>query len=204
MTRLGIALLSCALLCACARNSETKTDGAVEDTFVYVLMETSLGDITLALNETRAPISTANFVRYIDDASYDGTIFHRVMPGFVIQGGGYLPDMIERPSYAPIPNEWTNGLKNVRGSIGMAREEDPNSATRQWYINLADNSQLDIAREKTGNAGYAVFGRVVSGMDVVDRIAAVPTHEAGEHLHVPDVPIIINSVAVVPTAQSLP
>ncbi|MCL4741658.1 MAG: peptidylprolyl isomerase [Phycisphaerales bacterium] len=151
-----------------------------------VALETTKGTIVLELDAERAPASTANFLRYVDERAYDGTIFHRVVAGFVIQGGGHTADLTELPSHAPIVNEWGNGLTNARGTIGMARETDPDSATRQWYINLADNTRLDIAREVSGNAGYAVFGRVVEGMDVVDAIAAVPTHEVGEDFkHLP-------------------
>lgn len=145
-----------------------------------VALETTKGTIVLELDAERAPASAANFLRYVDERAYDGTIFHRVVAGFVIQGGGHTADLTELPSHAPIVNEWGNGLTNARGTIGMARETDPDSATRQWYINLADNARLDIAREVSGNAGYAVFGRVVDGMDVVDAIAALPTREVSE------------------------
>ncbi|MFG0243406.1 MAG: peptidylprolyl isomerase [Phycisphaerales bacterium JB054] len=144
---------------------------------VLVQMETSKGDIWLMLDAEHAPVSVANFVMYAERGDYDGNIFHRVVPGFVIQSGGHSPDLTELPGGEPIVNEWGNGLTNARGTIGMARDTDPDSATRQWYINLADNDRLDIAREVSGNAGYAVFGRVVEGMDVVDAIAAVQTYD---------------------------
>lgn len=144
---------------------------------VLVQMETSKGDIWLMLDAEHAPVSVANFVKYAERGDYDGNIFHRVVPGFVIQSGGHSADLTELPGDAPIVNEWGNGLTNSRGAIGMAREAEPDSATRQWYINLADNDRLDIAREVSGDAGYAVFGRVVDGMDVVDAIAAVETYD---------------------------
>lgn len=158
---------------------------------VYATLDTSLGGIVLELDPVHAPVSVANFLSYADQGFYDDTIFHRVVPGFVIQGGGHLPDLTELKEGSPIINEWRNGLKNSRGTIGMAREAEPDSATRQWYINLADNLKLDTAREQTGNAGYAVFGRVVRGMEVVDAIAAVETYdqegEGDDVLH--DIPV---------------
>lgn len=150
---------------------------------VLVEMKTSKGIIELELDRGRAPISVGNFLKYADRKKYDGTIFHRVVENFVIQGGGYTPELVERAKLdkaaghpdEPIPNEWQNGLKNTRGTIAMAREEQPDTATREFYINVADNAKLDTARPQTGNAGYAVFGRVVSGMEVVDAIRHVPT-----------------------------
>jgi len=144
---------------------------------VLVEMNTSKGDIWLLLDAEHAPVSVRNFVMYARRGDYDGNIFHRIVPGFVIQSGGHSPDLTELPGGEPIVNEWGNGLTNARGTIGMARDTDPDSATRQWYINLADNDRLDIAREVSGDAGYAVFGRVVEGMDVVDAIAAVQTYD---------------------------
>jgi peptidyl-prolyl cis-trans isomerase A (cyclophilin A) len=174
-----------------------------------VRMETSMGDVVVELDPARAPISTANFLNYADSGAYNGTTFHRVVPGFVIQGGGWTRDLTERAKAAaaaghpdvPIKNEWQNGLKNERGTIAMARDEAPDSATREFYINLKDNPKLDTAREKTGNAGYAVFGRVVSGMDVVDRIGSVGTRAVnvagvtdGSMENVPIEPVVIRSV----------
>lgn len=144
---------------------------------VLVEMNTSEGDIWLLLDSEHAPVSVANFVMYAERGDYDGNIFHRIVPGFVIQSGGHSADLTELPGGEPIVNEWGNGLTNARGTIGMARDTDPDSATRQWYINLADNDRLNIAREVSGDAGYAVFGRVVEGMDVVDAIAAVQTYD---------------------------
>jgi len=137
---------------------------------VYVRMSTTAGDILLELNHEKAPISVENFMVYVEQKAYDGTIFHRVIPTFMVQGGGYTPDLTELKGGSPIKNEWQNGLKNVRGSIAMARESDPDTATREFYINVVDNPKLDGPRATTGNAGYAVFGRVVAGMAAVDKI----------------------------------
>jgi cyclophilin family peptidyl-prolyl cis-trans isomerase len=157
---------------------------AAEKEPVRVRMDTTMGAIVVELDQQHAPITVANFLSYTDSHAYDGTTFHRVVENFVIQGGGWTPDLKERAKDAaaaghpdvPIKNEWQNGLKNVRGSIAMARDAAPDTATREFYINVQDNPKLDTAREKTGNAGYAVFGRVIEGMDVVDRIRHVPTH----------------------------
>lgn len=147
--------------------------------FVVVLMRTTAGDITLELDRLLAPISVANFLRYAEAGEYRGTVFHRVVPGFVVQGGGYTKDLVELKGSPPIFNEWNNTLKNVRGTIAWARDADPNSATREFYINLVSNDKLDRPRPETGNAGYAVFGHVIAGMDVVDAIAAAASAEGG-------------------------
>jgi peptidyl-prolyl cis-trans isomerase A (cyclophilin A) len=155
-----------------------------------VKLVTSAGDIVLELDPVRAPKSAANFLQYVRAGQYNGTIFHRVIDNFMIQGGGMNPDMSERPTKAPIPLEARNGLNNVRGSVAMARTSDPNSATAQFFINLNDNTFLDAANARDGN-GYAVFATVVSGMDVVDRIRSVPTVTKGSHQNVPSMPIVI-------------
>jgi cyclophilin family peptidyl-prolyl cis-trans isomerase len=153
---------------------------------VFVQMSTSMGDIVLELNQEKAPISVKNFLSYVDKKAYDGTIFHRVISSFMIQGGGYTPDLKEQKSDAPIKNEWQNGLKNDRATIAMARESAPDTATREFFINVKPNPALDAARPETGNAGYAVFGRVIAGMDVVDKIKAVKT---GMRNGMADVPV---------------
>jgi cyclophilin family peptidyl-prolyl cis-trans isomerase len=153
-----------------------------------VVMETSLGTIKIELDGDKAPISTANFLSYADEQFYDGTIFHRVIPDFMIQGGGFESGLRQKKTKPPIQNESSNGLSNVRGSIAMARTSDLNSATCQFYINVVDNSgSLDQPR-------YCVFGKVVEGMDVVDKIKAVPTGEKGVHKNVPLKDVVIRSV----------
>ena len=140
---------------------------------VKVLMKTSMGEITLELDSDKAPKTVANFLGYVDEGFYDGTVFHRVISGFMIQGGGLGQDMEKKPTRDPVENEAKNGLKNVRGSIAMARTNDPHSATAQFFINHKDNANLDYP--SFDGWGYAVFGKVTDGMDVVDAIAAVPT-----------------------------
>ncbi len=192
MPRLALTLCPLLYLGACA----SPPDAAGPTPTEMVRMETTAGHILLALDRARAPISVANFLGYAERGAYVGTIFHRVIPAFVIQGGGYDAALVERAKVdaaagrpdQPIQNEWRNGLKNVRGTIAMARETEPNTATREFYINVADNPKLDTARETTGDAGYAVFGRVVEGMDVVDRIRAGATREIPER-EMKDVPV---------------
>jgi len=156
-----------------------------------IRFETSLGDFTVELYEKEAPISVANFLRYIDDGFFDGTIFHRIVPGFVIQGGGFTEDLAQKRTLAPIKNEADNGLKNARGTLSMARTNDVDSATSQFFVNLKDNDFLD---HKRGNFGYAVFARVTEGMDVVDKIAAVETGRRRGFDDVPVEPVIMKSV----------
>jgi len=149
---------------------------------------TVFGTITIALHGDKAPVSVENFLDYVRAGHYDGTIFHRVMGNFMVQGGGYTPELEEKPTRAPIRNEARNGLRNSRGTVAMARLNEPNSATSQFFINLKDNHMLDFG---IGGAGYAVFGEVVEGMDVVDRIAAVPTTSRGQHQSVPTMAVVI-------------
>jgi FKBP-type peptidyl-prolyl cis-trans isomerase len=157
-----------------------------------------MGDIILELNQEKAPISVQNFVGYADAGFYNDTVFHRVIPNFMIQGGGFDKDMKEKQAKAGIQNEWQNGLKNVRGSIAMARlPMQPNSASSQFFINVKDNTPLDTPRD---GAGYAVFGKVIQGMDVVDKIKGVPTTRKDQYSDVPVEPVIINSVAKVDPA----
>ncbi len=151
-----------------------------------VLLETSMGNITIELDTKNAPISSANFLAYVDDGYYVDTIFHRVIPDFMIQGGGITADMRDKPSKRqPIQNEANNGLKNDRGTLAMARTSDPHSATAQFFINHADNEFLNFTSETMQGWGYAVFARVTDGMDVVDAIAAVSTGDKGGHQNVP-------------------
>ncbi len=153
-----------------------------------VVFETSKGEITLELFEEQAPVTVENFLSYVDEGFYDGTIFHRVIPGFMVQGGGFTPDMKQKQTKAPIKNEADNGLKNERGNLSMARTQDVNSATTQFFINVTDNEFLDHGSR---DFGYAVFARVVDGMDVVDEIVAVPTGRSGMHSDVPKEPVLI-------------
>ena len=161
-----------------------------------VVVSTSLGDITLELFKDRAPVSVENFLRYAQEGFYEGTIFHRVKADFMIQGGGFTPEMFEKPTRPPIQNEATNGLKNARGTLAMARTRVLRSATSQFYINVVDNRRLDHTGYSPDEFGYAVFGRVLSGMDVVDKIAAVPTTTKSEMDDVPATPVLITKVTV--------
>jgi len=165
-----------------------------------VTIATSLGDITVELFKDRAPVSVDNFIRYTAEGFYEGTIFHRVKKGFMIQGGGYTPDLAEKPGHPPIQNEATNGLRNVRGTLAMARRAALRSATSQFYINVVDNGMLDHTGFSPEDFGYAVFGRVLTGMDVVDRIAAATTKTVGEMEDVPVDPVVIKGVRVVKPA----
>ncbi|WP_180683921.1 peptidylprolyl isomerase [Tepidicella baoligensis] len=155
-----------------------------------VTLETTLGNIVLELDAQRAPRTVDNFLQYVREGHYAGTIFHRVIADFMIQGGGFTPDMQQKPTRTPIPLESRNGLKNVRGTIAMARTNVPDSATAQFFINVKDNDFLDQANARDGH-GYAVFGKVVSGMDVVDKIRTVPTTRRGMHADVPAQPVTI-------------
>ena len=161
-----------------------------------VLLETSMGTITLELNEAKAPETVRNFVAYAKEGHYDGTIFHRVIDGFMIQGGGFTKDMNQKPTRAPIRNEAMNGLKNARGTIAMARTMVVDSATSQFFINLVDNDFLDFTAPTPQGFGYAVFGQVTDGMEVVDAIAKVKTGFSGPHQNVPEEAVVIKKVSV--------
>lgn len=160
-----------------------------------VQLKTSMGDIVIELNDAKAPKSAANFLQYVRDKHYDGTVFHRVIDGFMIQGGGMDANMSEKPTRAPIPLEASNGLKNDRGTIAMARTGNPNSATSQFFINVVNNDMLNAP--KPDGHGYAVFGKVIKGMDVVDKIRAVATGNRGMHQNVPTTPVTILSATEV-------
>ncbi|MCH8178483.1 MAG: peptidyl-prolyl cis-trans isomerase [Proteobacteria bacterium] len=160
-----------------------------------VRLSTNQGDIVLQLDAAKAPKTVDNFLQYVKAGHYNGTVFHRVIDGFMIQGGGMTPDMKEKPTRAPIPLESRNGLTNVRGSVAMARTNVPDSATSQFFVNVKDNAFLDAARSPDGN-GYAVFGKVVEGMDVVDKIRKVRTGSKGFHQDVPVEPVIIKQATI--------
>ncbi|OHB78240.1 MAG: peptidylprolyl isomerase [Planctomycetes bacterium RBG_16_55_9] len=169
---------------------------AVNSQSNVVKLQTSMGDIVIELDRQAAPVTTANFLEYAQSGFYDGTIFHRVIPGFMIQGGGFTAKLEKKETRDPIINEARNGLSNVRGTIAMARTGDPNSATCQFFINHADNTPLDYA--DSGNPGYAVFGKVIEGMDVVDAIAKVKTTTRNDMDDIPVEPVIIKSATVMP------
>jgi len=162
-----------------------------------VLIETSMGNIKLELFEDKAPITVKNFLSYVEEGFYNGTIFHRVIPDFMIQGGGFTQDMIQKPTKAPIKNEATNGVGNTRGTIAMARTSVIDSATSQFFINVKDNDFLNHRDRSPQGFGYAVFGKVVEGMDVVDKIQHVKTTTKPPHRDVPAEPVVIKSVKIV-------
>jgi peptidyl-prolyl cis-trans isomerase B (cyclophilin B) len=161
-----------------------------------VTLHTSMGDITLELDAEKAPKTVANFLQYARDGFYDGTIFHRVISNFMIQGGGMTADMAQKTTGAPVDNEANNGLKNKIGTVAMARTNDPHSATAQFFINVADNGFLDHTAPTAQGWGYAVFGRVTAGMDVVEKIKAVATGTKGFHQDVPKETVTIERVTV--------
>jgi cyclophilin family peptidyl-prolyl cis-trans isomerase len=168
------------------------------------VISTSLGDITVELFKDKAPVSVENFLGYVSDHFYEGTIFHRVVKNFMIQGGGYTPQFVEKATRDPIQNEATNGLRNLRGTLAMARRGSLRSATSQFYINVADNRDLDHTGFTPRDFGYAVFGRVLSGMDVVDRIASVATHTAADMDDVPVEAVLIKGIRELPKAPKSP
>ncbi len=178
---LAIALLSS--FAACAANPQVE-------------MKTSLGTLTIELYADKAPKTVENFLQYARDGFFDGTVFHRVIPGFMIQGGGMSPELKEKPTRPPVQNEAKNGLKNETGTIAMARTSDPHSASAQFFINLKDNAFLDYPGRD--GWGYAVFGKVVQGFDVVEKIARVPTGNSGFHQNVPTKPVLIEAARVLP------
>ena len=175
-----------------AETNAAAPTAAVEEQKTMVILQTSKGDITVELYEKQAPESVKNFLQYVDDKHYDGTIFHRVINGFMIQGGGFTPDMNQKPTRSPIKNEAGNGLKNERGTLAMARTSDPDSATSQFFINVVDNGFLNRAEAQDG-VGYCVFARVTKGMDVVDAIRGVATGRRGYMGDVPVEPVVILS-----------
>ena len=161
----------------------------------HVLLDTTNGQIEIEQDPVKAPISTKNFLEYVDSGFYNNTIFHRVIPGFMVQGGGFTTDMQQKATKEPIKNEADNGLRNLRGTVAMARTADKDSATSQFFLNVADNAFLDHGQR---DFGYAVFGKVVKGMDVADKISQVQTHDVGPYQNVPSKPVVILSAKVLP------
>lgn len=194
---LYVALTVAVLLCGCnGKMKESKWERKIVNSEnIVVKLETSKGDILIELNSKAAPITVKNFLTYVDEGFYNKTIFHRVIPGFMIQGGGFTADMERKKTHDPIANEAKNGLSNARGTIAMARTNDPDSATAQFFINHADNTPLDYGG--VSGAGYAVFGKTIEGIDVVDAIAAVRTTARNGMDDVPAEPVVINSVSIV-------
>lgn len=182
---LFLTLFTVAALFAAPANAQTDRDRTM------CKFTTTLGDIDIELDHKRAPVTARNFVEYIEAGHFDNLIFHRVIPGFMIQGGGFTADMQQRPTRAPIAIEADNGLKNRVGSLAMARTPEPNSATSQFFINLVDNDFLNHTAKTPQGWGYAVFGQVTAGMEVVEKIAAQPTGARGGHRDVPTTPIVI-------------
>lgn len=191
--RLRRALLGGVL--AAATLSGTSLSAFAQDARPQVQFKTSAGNFVVELNPKAAPKTVENFLQYVNSGFYNGTIFHRVIGNFMIQGGGFTPEMNEKPTRAPIPIESQNGLKNVTGTIAMARTSNPNSATAQFFINVKDNASLDYPNPD--GYGYAVFGKVVSGMDTVEKIKGVATTRKGMYQDVPATPVVIESASVV-------
>lgn len=178
-------------------NSKPKTEETTMTDTPVVQLETSMGEIVIELNAEAAPKTVANFVEYVNAGHYNGTIFHRVIPGFMVQGGGMDAEMNEKSTRAPVEIEADNGLKNDEGTIAMARTQDPNSATSQFFINVKDNDFLNHSAKNMQGWGYTVFGKVTSGMDVVKKIEGVPTGRFGMHADVPKEAVVINSAKII-------
>jgi len=177
------------------KTERAKDEKKAEGKLVKVKLETNMGEIILELNAEKAPVTVKNFLRYVDEKFYDGVIFHRVIKGFMVQGGGFAADMKRKETHKPIKNEASNGLKNNLGTIAMARTNNPDSATSQFFINHKNNNFLNYVKGKS--AGYAVFGKVIKGMDVVNKIAAVKTRKYKGKADVPVEPVIIKKARVI-------
>jgi peptidyl-prolyl cis-trans isomerase B (cyclophilin B) len=190
---IAVCVLAGLLPAGCYKNPNPE-NGKMAQKNPTVLMKTSKGDIRIELLADKAPISAENFLKYADEGFFDGTIFHRVIPGFMVQGGGFTPDMDQKATRKTIKNEAGNGVKNERGTLAMARTNVVDSATSQFFINVADNDFLNHRGTSPDAFGYAAFGKVIDGMDVVDKIVAVRTGRNGPHSDVPVEPVIIESV----------
>lgn len=194
-----LGMMGFASMCFSVNTQDKDTMNKQEQTAQkpIVLIKTSMGDIKIELNSQKAPISVKNFIQYVNDGHFNHTIFHRVIDGFMIQGGGFTQDFQQKPTRAAIQIESDNGLKNTKGTVAMARTSDPNSATAQFFINVSDNSFLDFKAKNSREYGYAVFGKVIEGMDVVDKIRKVKTSTKGPHENVPVVPVEIIEAKVI-------
>ncbi len=186
-----------AMMLLLTSNLSFAKENKMSDEPIKVQFQTTLGNFVIQVNSEKAPISAENFLTYVKEGFYDGTIFHRIIPGFMAQGGGFTPDFDQKAVHDPIKNEADNGLKNTRGTVAMARTPDPDSATAQFFINYKDNSFLDYTSPTLNGWGYAVFGEVVEGMDVVDEMAKQPTGNHGPHQDVPKTPIIIEKAVII-------
>lgn len=196
-------LVSVATVCAVLLASLSTAQA--DENSPRVRVQTNMGDIVLELDRAKAPQTVENFLSYVKDGFYNGTVFHRVIDGFMIQGGGFTEDLQQKPTKPPIPNEADNGLKNDRGTVAMARTNDPNSATAQFFINVVNNDFLNFRNKTVRGWGYAVFGKVVEGMDVVDKIRKIPTGPSGPFRQdVPKTPVVIQSATLLPQAASQP
>lgn len=196
----SIAIIACLVVGACKPSQQAEGEGGKETgeqvKNTIVKLETSEGDIIIELDDEKAPITVANFIKYVDEGFYDGTIFHRVIPDFMIQGGGFTADMQQKKTHPNIKNEADNGLKNNRGTIAMARALSPDTASSQFFINLKDNDFLNFKQKNLEGWGYCVFGKVTSGMEVVDKIATVKTGTRQVHQDVPMRAITIKKASV--------
>jgi cyclophilin family peptidyl-prolyl cis-trans isomerase len=189
-----LMLVSCCAMMVQNSSWAAGQEGKEQPKNPVVVMKTSEGTVKIELYADKAPLSVKNFLQYVDEGAYDGTIFHRVIDNFMIQGGGFTPDMKQKPTHEPIKNEATADLKNVTGTLAMARTNVVDSATSQFFINVKDNEFLDHKNETPSGFGYAVFGKVTEGMDVVNRIKVTPTTRQGMFQDVPAKPIIIESI----------
>ncbi len=194
-------VLAC-LTCACRKQERPERQPQKEPTTVQVIIETSLGKITAELFADKAPATVSNVLAYVDSQHYDGTVFHRVIDGFMIQGGGFTRDLVQKPTRGPVKNEADNGLRNERGTLAMARTASVDSATCQFFINLVDNAYLDFKARNDREFGYCVFGKVVDGLDVVDRIGKVKTDFSGRLQNVPVEPVLILSIRRAPATAA--
>lgn len=208
MLRTALAALFLALPVVATAQQAAKPDAAAQGPVEHprVIMHTTQGDYTIELYPEKAPKSVANFLQYVRDGFYDGTVFHRVVDGYMVQGGLYSRDLTQRRTRAPIPSEADNGLSNLRGTVAVARGADPNSATSQFFVNLVDNRRLDYVSNQSGLTwGFAVFGKVVNGMDTIDKIAKLPTRAQGPFVgDVPNPLVIIDSANVVGEEKAAP